>query len=112
MQTVFKQILMIISFIFVLSLVGCKSKATNNDFSIKSPKNYYTKQDFKSIIIWESTYQDVYDIASSQVMFVTSYGGYCEYPMSDGGCIRIKFYGPDLIVGMIEELKTGDGTMS
>ena len=37
-------------------------------------------------------------------MQITSYGGFCKYPMQNGGDIRIKFYGKDLIVGDIEEV--------
>ena len=67
-------------------------------------QDYYTKEDFKSITIGESTYQDVYNIASSESMQMTSYGGFCEYPMQNGGYVRIKFYGKDMIVGAIEEV--------
>ena len=74
--------------------------------------DYYEKEDFQSIIIGESTFQDVYKIASEGAIQITSYGGFCEYPMQNGGYIRIKFYGKDMIVGAIEEVSnTGDGSL-
>ena len=63
---------------------------------------YYSAADFKNIVIGESTYRDVYETASTETMYITSYGGYCEYPIKDGGCVRIKFNGADLIVSEIE----------
>lgn len=82
---------------------GCNLLPTKNDFNEVFMKDYYLKEDFQSIIMGESTFQDVYTIAPVESMQVTSYGGVCEYPMRDGGCIRIKFYGKDLVVGEIEE---------
>ena len=74
------------------------------DFNEVSMKDYYQIEDFNSITIGESTYQDVYEIAPVKSMQTASYGGFCEYPMQNGGCIRIKFYGKNLIVGAIEEI--------
>lgn len=65
-------------------------------------KSYYTLDDFQSIVIGESTFQDVYDIAPSISLTTTSYGGFCEYPSADGKYIHIKFYGAEMIVGAIE----------
>ncbi len=63
---------------------------------------YYTKEDFNSIIIGESTHRDVFNIAHIELLYITSYGGLCEFPTENGGYICIKFYGKDLIVGSIE----------
>ena len=68
-------------------------------------KEYYKKEDFQSIVIGESTFNDVYQIAPSESINITSYGGFCEYPMQNGGYVVIKFYGEDLIVAGIEEMK-------
>ena len=70
-----------------------------------SIREYYTKADFQSIIIDKSTFRDVYELvpAGGSPIYVTSYGGYCEYPTESGGCIRIKFYGKDMVVSAIEE---------
>ena len=83
---------------------GCSSTSSTNDFTGESMRNYYKKEDFQSIIIGESTYQDVHKIAPIEAMQTTSYGGFCQYPMENGGYVRIKFYGKDLIVGAVEEL--------
>ena len=72
-------------------------------------RDYYKIDDFQSIIIGESTYQDVYKITHSETMQVTSYGGFCECPTQSGGYIRIKFYGKELIVGAIEEIFKTEG---
>lgn len=66
--------------------------------------DYYNKEDFKSITIGESTWKDVFSIAPTQSMQITSYGGYCDFPMQTGGCIRIKFQGKNMIVWAIEEI--------
>ena len=92
-------------------LNGCKKIDPPNYLSEVPMYNYYQKEDFKSIIIGKSTYKDVYNIAPTETMQITSYGGVCEYETQTGGCIRIEFYGKELVVGNIEE-ETGDGSMS
>ena len=91
-------------FIFMNMLVGCSSKPSTNHSEVVSMRDNYRIEDFESIIIGESTFKDVYETVAAESMQVTSYGGFCEYPMQDGGCIRVKFYGKDLIVGAIEEV--------
>ena len=88
---------MVVCLGLIVLLSGCGLKP-------KDDGTYYKKEDFQSITVGESTLQDVYEIAPKEVMQVTSYGGVCEYPMEDGGYIRIKFYGKELIVGEIEEV--------
>ena len=85
-------------------LIGCKSIWHSHKPKEEPEVNYYTKEHFCSIVIGKSTYQDVYEIAPTSVMCVTSYGGLCEYPMKTGGYICIKFYGKDLVVGDVEEI--------
>ena len=80
--------------VFILSLSAC---GNNQDKT-------YSKEDFQSIIIGESTFKDVYKIAPLGTMNVTSFGGECEYPTENGGIIRVCFYGEDLVVGSIEEI--------
>jgi hypothetical protein len=89
--------------VFLVLFSGCCPRSNINDFGEESMIEYYQKEDFQSIIIGESTFLDVYIVAPTESMQVTSYGGFCEYPMEDGGYVRIKFYGEDLIVGAIEE---------
>ena len=83
---------------------GCSATSSTNDFTGESMRDYYKKEDFQSITIGESTYQDVYKIAPTESMQITSYGGFCQYPMQNGGYVLIKFYGKHLIVGAVEEL--------
>ena len=96
----------------IVLLSGCDSASNLNDSTGVVMRDYYTIEDFQSITIGESTYQDICQIAYTESVQITSYGGFCEYPLKNGGCIRIKFYGESLIVGAIEEIKTegqGDG---
>ena len=80
--------------VLILSLSAC---GNNQDKT-------YSKEDFQSIVIGESTIKDVHKIAPRDVMSVTSFGGEYEYPTENGGKIRISFYGEDLVVGSIEEI--------
>lgn len=89
---------------FIVLLSGCDSTSNANDSTGVIMREYYTTEDFQSIIIGESTYQDICQVAYTESMQITSYGGFCEYPLKNGGCIRIKFYGESLIVGAIEEI--------
>lgn len=115
----FVNIIMTICIMLVLLFVGCglplDSNVKDNNSSEVPMKNYYNKQDFKTIIIGKSKFEDVCVIAPTESMQVTSYGGFCDYPTQDGGYIRVKFYGKELIVGEIAQLqsgKTGDGSLS
>ena len=81
---------------------SCEQYSNPNSNAEESMELYYTLDDFQSIIVGESTYQDVYDIAPTASVIITSYGGICEYPSSDGKHIYIKFYGAEMVVGAIE----------
>ena len=77
------------------------------DHSEDTPaKNYYTEENFQSIKVGESTFRDVYEIAPTETMQVTSYGGFCEYAMENGGSIRIKFVGEGLVVDDVEVISS------
>lgn len=91
-------------FAVLILLAGCGSTSNTNDLTAVSTRDYYCKEDFESIIIGESTYKDVYNIAPPESVPVASYGVLCEYPMQNGGCLRIKCCGKDLIVDAIEEV--------
>lgn len=98
-------ILIVVCLPFIVLLIGCGlTPSTNHLGGEVSMGDYYKKEDFESITIGKSTYQDVYNIASPESLQITSYGGLCEYPMQNGGYVRIKFYSKDLIVGVIEEV--------
>ncbi len=107
--------LVLVVFLGFIVFFGCASTSSVNGFTEVPMKDYYEKEDFKFVVIGESTYQDVYKVAPTESMQITSYGGFCEYPMQNGGYIRIKFYKKELIVGAIEEVssrKTGGGSIS
>ena len=86
----------------MLISTSCEQNSNPKSNAGESMELYYTPDDFQSIIVGKSTYQDVYEIAPTTSVTITSYGGICEYPTSDGKCIYIKFYGADMIVGAIE----------
>ena len=104
-----KQLILVLVAALMVLHSGCSSTSNTNGFTGESMKDYYKKEDFQSITIGESTYQDVYKIAPTESMQITSYGGFCQYPMQNGGYVRIKFYGKYLIVGAIEELSGRGG---
>lgn len=62
---------------------------------------YYSIEDFQSIVVGKTTFQDVYKLFPAEGMIVTSYGGLCNYA-TESGSICIQFYGSDLVVGAIE----------
>ena len=107
-------VFVLVLIVLVAFLFGCNLKSSEADFNEGNMRKYYTKEDFQFIVVGESTYYDVYNVVPADSMQVTSYGGFCEYPMQNGVYIRIKFYGTDLIVGAIEEFsgniagKTGE----
>ena len=94
-----------------ISVSGCELIYENDDRSGTNMKIHYSIEDFQSIKIGESTVNDVYILApTGESMQVTSYGAFCDYPMKNGGIIRIKFEGKDLIVTSIEEISPEDVT--
>ena len=66
----------------------------------------YTIEDFNTIVIGQSTYQDVNKVAPMLEMEITSEGGIYDYPMKNGGSVRITFVfaGENLVVHSIEEI--------
>jgi len=75
---------------------------------IPTTKQYYTMDDFDSIVVGESTLADVialYPPEESSTTIPTAVGTFSDYPMQGGGYIRIKFYGKDLIVFSIEKIE-------
>ena len=100
-----KNVICLVVFLsFVVFICGCESTSGSIELSEVSMKDYFAMTDFQFIVIGESTFQDVYEVFPLESMQITSYGGCCEYPMENGGYIRIKFYGQELVVGAIEEV--------
>ena len=96
----YRAIFILICLTLILLLFGCGSES--KEFNEVAMGDYYDYDDFQSITIGESTYQDVCKVGIPESMQITSYGGFCEYPMQNGDYILIKFYGKDLVVGAIE----------
>ena len=91
-------ILSLLMFAGMILTCGCSHENVREGNS----QNYYTLEDFESIVVGKSNHTDVYIIAPTATMQCTSYGGKCEYMMENGNLICIKFYGEELIVGSIE----------
>lgn len=94
--------LLLILFLITL-LAGCSSGQNSYELTEVHMRNY-SLNDFGTIIIGESTYEDVYRIAPTESLVVTSYGGFCDFQTEIGGSIHIRFNGPNLVVGAIEEI--------
>ncbi len=106
---VWRRIGSIACILIILILAACEQETGSKKLEENAMIKYYSINDFEHIVEGKSTYKDVYDIAPPESVQVTSYGVMCEYPMEDGGCIRIKFYGEESIVGTIEvDLKKTD----
>lgn len=87
----------IITILCVITIFLCSCQSAE--------KEYYSLEDFKTVVVEQSTFDDVCEIVTSPgVMQATSYGGFCDYPTKNGTYIRVKFYGTDLVVGSIEEV--------
>ena len=97
--------LMILCTILAFFTTACSKERQNDNLQEVTMKTSYSQEDFDSIVVGESTYQDVYNIAPCDFMQVASYGGMSEHPLQSGGCIRIQYYGKDLIVGKIELIR-------
>ena len=107
-RIIFERVLVIMVLIFSLLSTSCQNTTNPIEESKVPMKEFYNKDDFQTVVIGESTYYDVYDIAPSIFMQVTSYGGFCEYPIQENECLRIKFYGKELIVGAIEVVPSSE----
>ena len=59
--------------------------------------------DFNSITVGKSTYDDVEKISDCFILNETEYGGFIEYPVY-APMIRIEFTGEDLVVSKIEKI--------
>lgn len=93
-------ILFCICSIFITT--ACDSPTDDSTSKEMQTDKYYCADDFRTLVAGESTYNDVYDIAPPSSIRVTSYGAVCDYPQENGGYIRIKLYGSELIVGEID----------
>lgn len=93
-------ILLCVFLIFAI-FVGCKSTGK---------KEYYELNDFKEVVINKTSYSEVCELVSlPEIQMGTSYGFLCEYPMSDGKCICLKFDKDNIVfqIKITESLKNG-----
>lgn len=91
----------VIYIVLIVSFAACNSSSNIPDKEAEAV--YYNINDFQSLIIGESTFKDVYNIAPDFTMYAVSYGALCEYLSDAGGKIYVRLYGKELIVGEIEE---------
>ncbi|MBQ8523043.1 MAG: hypothetical protein IJ457_00290 [Clostridia bacterium] len=107
MHTKFKYFLAAIM-MFICFMPGCESATTSTLGTTQSSKDlamnyYYTKEDFNSLKIGESTFEDLCNLAEPETIWVLAFGLRCRYPMQNGGYVEIDCYGGDKIVGAIRE---------
>jgi len=86
---------------FLFFTMACSAE-DKRDISTEPTEKYFCLEDFEDIVLDETTLFDMDERYMRGEMMVTSYGGCCDYPTEDGGYIRIKFYGPEMVVGNIE----------
>ena len=86
----------------IILITACSPKLGSTIETQNITKNYYSIEDFRSIIIGKSTLADVTELVIFESLYAQSYGALCELPMEDGRYIQIKFLGNDMIVGSIE----------
>lgn len=101
-----KYFILLVAALVSISLVGC-------DWCMKTynSKQFYNENDFDFIIVGETTIHDVYKVAQTQVIYPAWYGSYCDYPLDDGSCIRVKFDYKDVVCGVEEVLDKNDFPM-
>lgn len=76
----------------LILLCGCGT-------TLPEPKEYYELDDFKEVVINETSFFEVCELVPSpyEWLMATSYGYLCEYPMADGKCIHLKFDENDIV---------------
>ena len=78
--------------LLVVLMTACVQKSNNDASSEAKMKEYYSLEDFQSLVLWESTLADLHNIAGAETITMTSYGGVCEYPTTSGKTIQVKLY--------------------
>ena len=66
---------------------------------------YYTMEDFSSLVVYQSTYEDVCKLIPQEQqpeMNKRNSISYCDYPTEAGGFIRIFYLGKELMITAIE----------
>lgn len=96
-----KKTVIICIMLFVFTNTACVQKEHISESVEANMAKYYTLEDFQSIVIGESTVDDVDKIAPMDFLQVTAEGFMYRYPMEDGRYICIKFSGEESIVSSI-----------
>ncbi len=96
-----KKAFIICIMMLVFTNTACVQKENVSESVEVNMEKYYTMEDFQSIVIGESTLDDVDKIAPMNSLQVTAEGFMYRYPMEDGRYICIKFFGKELIVSSI-----------
>lgn len=87
--------LWIIGFLCACFLLTAGCKAKDDGF-------YYELEDFESIVMGQSTAQDLLNLAPCDLAFPSAQGLLFIYPMEDGKWIVVKFYNNPNGVGELE----------
>lgn len=95
-----------VGYILIACLVLFALLFVNSDKESIKPTDTYTLEDFDSIVVSESTLEDLNRIAVCDRLYVTSFGGVLEYPTADGHWIRIKIVGENAVVESIEVVES------
>ena len=96
-----KAILVLLIAIILIFYIGCVPNEGDNSNMIR----YYSIDDFRKIVVDQSTYYDVCNAIPENYkisLYATSFGAIQEYPTLDNNWIRIRYYGSNLVVGSIE----------
>ena len=88
----------------IVCLIVVFHNKTNGD---ENMKQCFTIDDLSVIEIGVSSLNDICAIVPEDNVMVTSYGGLCELPATNGGKIQIRFVGPQLIVEDIRYIPAG-----
>ena len=88
----------------IVCLIVVFHNKTNGD---ENMKQCFTIEDLSAIEIGVSSLNDICAIVPEDNVMVTSYGGLCELPATNGGKIQIRFVGPQLIVEDIRYIPAG-----
>lgn len=92
--------------ILIACLLLCTLLFFNSDRESIKTTDTYTLEDFDSIVVSESTLEDLNRIAVCDRLYLTSFGGVLEYPTEDGRWIRIKIVGANSVVESVEIVET------
>jgi len=100
--------------LLVFIQIGCENvnEIEHHKQEVPSLSVYYSMDDFESIEIGKDTAEELTRLFGPLTFIATSYGAECRFPMVDGGIIRVRLYGGELVVGEIEVVSEEDKTIN